>query len=95
MDLTRPAKYLTQNHPKGDLWFPEEGRPAFPDEWDEWKKWSGSEKILYFLALNLWNGFTDLEECPLDPARILLKLDADQLDLVRKAFEEDSAHAMA
>ncbi len=95
MDLTRPAKYLVQNHPKGDLWVPEEGRPAFPDDWKEWKKWSGSEKILYFLALHLWNGFTDLEECPLDPARILLKLDDVQLDLVRKAFNEDSSHAMA
>lgn len=89
MDVRQPAKYLAQNHPKGNLWLTKEGRPVFPDEWKDWKMWSTSEKILYFLALNLWNGFTDPESCPLDPARIFEKLDKKQLYLVKEAFQEE------
>ncbi|WP_276930811.1 MULTISPECIES: hypothetical protein [Erysipelotrichaceae] len=82
------ARYILQNHPKGRLWNDDFGWPKFPEDWNEWKPWSKSEKLLYFIGLNLWNGYADPKYTKLDPSYIIETLDENQVSFLEESMRK-------
>lgn len=85
MNPEKAAKFLIQKHPKGDLWDYAQNRPIWPDEWSEWRGWSTSEKKLYFLALNLWNGAV-FDDVKVDLYSVWNSLDREKEALLMRAL---------